>query len=205
MGFNLAQSDISILDNISIEIDSGGREPVDGFVNGITDIPIQFPPMIRSDNKTAMWTNGETTKGSYEPLGVVLIGADARRVSMVLTYVITGSKVTAGRNSYTYDVQGVSDIAHMFRSVLYYKIPEQPTTIPVLKIRMYGNMPGGEVSTWRVQLVNITHDGPIIQSGSPLVAGHHLKTEVMLDLSLITRAGMNTDGRLPSKPLQQWY
>ena len=54
-----------------------------------SDIPIQFPPRVKSKNKTSNWVLED--KESYEP-EAVFKGSDATKLTVELKYLVTGGK-----------------------------------------------------------------------------------------------------------------
>lgn len=187
MPFQLNNIDQQVNEEATIEL-VRDPNPVSGFIGSATKVPIQFPPHIVDDTKSANWS--EDPVATFEPIAI-WNGSLPRKISIELTYIVTGG---------AFSTFSIPIICQNLKGYFYRSI--QSTTIPIAKIKIYNHMtsPG---STWRLLDVNISHGETIISDGSGTFP---LLTKIKIGAALVT----NIDGKmklanLPQKPLSSWY
>jgi hypothetical protein len=187
MPFQLSSIDNQVNEEALIEL-IRDPNPVSGFIGDATRVPIQFPPHVIDDTKSANWT--EEPIATFEPLAI-WTGSLPRKISVELTYIVTGK---------SFSTLSIPIICQNFKAYFYRSI--QSTTIPIVKMKIYNHMtsPG---STWRLLDVGISHGETIINDGSGTFP---LLTKIKFGAALVT----NIDGKmklqnLPKKPLSSWY
>lgn len=187
MAFSVSVADSQINDAAIIEIVQS-PPAVSGFPPGGARIPIQFPPHIVDDTKSANWV--EEGVASYEPI-TIWHGALARKIAVELTYIVTGGQFTTVT---------IPQIAQNFKAYFYRSI--NSTRAPIVKMTIYNHMTVPN-STWRLLDVNISHGETIINDGSGIFP---LMTKIKVNAALMTNITnkMNVKG-LPEKPEIGWY
>lgn len=163
--------------------------PIGGMPDGLgSDIPLQFPVKLLSDNKSANWTT--TDIASYEPL-VIFSGANARSISIELTYVITGGVWTGSK---------ISGIEKMIRSYFYRTMENSVESTPVIEIyTLYGAVGDNQKTTWRAKDVDVQHaDGIVIDraTGRP----YNLTSKITIGLDSYTQMATADRGGPPEEP-----
>ena len=189
MGFELLPFDASLA--ASVEITFSDDPPTS---NGLPleKIPLQFPPRITSDSKSADWT--EIPKGSWEPQAIWK-GASARRITLEITYIVDGTDFKALE---------IATITKTFKGYFYRAIPEGDNKIPIMKLKMYDHIGEEMPGDFRLHNVNITHGETIINDGDGVFP---LLTKITLEASLTTQIGGIVDiPTLQNKPFSpDWY
>lgn len=177
MAFEILPADLAIRKMISIRI-SDTPEPIGGSLPGLgSDIPMQFPPKFASDGKSGNWRQIDVS--SYEPL-VIFSGANARAISIELTYINDGGEFDGAR---------IAGIEKMIKSYFYRRIEDSTSNTPVIEIRrLYGavNPAGNEKTTWRLKDVDIQHGDGIILSSN---GAFPLSSRITMNLETYTQMG----------------
>lgn len=161
---------------------------VSGFPGSAERIPIQFPPRITDDTKSANWE--EQSVASFEPIAIWR-GALPRKITVELTYVVTGGAFTT---------LSISQIAAHFKGYFYRSIEQ--TKAPIVKMTIYNHMsqPG---STWRLLDASISHGETLIQDGAGI---YPMMTKIRVGAALFTNINKKMDiPNLPDKPQVGWY
>jgi hypothetical protein len=173
-------------------------EAVDGIPKGGSPIPIQFPPRIRDDSKTANWQENDVA--SYEPYAI-WVGAGARKISVELQYIVTGNG--------DFTAKGIAEIARAFKGYFYRGIQEGQA-IPLVTLNIYEHM-GGDTANFRMYDVSVTHGDTLIRDESS-GGVFPLLTTIKFNAALATNigAGGKIEGaqdipNLEEKPLKAWY
>jgi hypothetical protein len=205
MAFSLIPYDQTLIDAVKIEFQPT-PQPISGYpgasntqvqagndFGGVAfdslDLPLQFPPRITSDSKSAIWQ--ENDKGSFEPL-LVFFGSHARKVTIEVVYIADGNFTT-------------EDIANATKTVkaYFYAGIQDNDPVPVVKIVFYNHMDKELPADFRLIDVNITHEGAIITDGS---GSFPLVTKMTITAALITQ--VNSSQEIPDlqkTPPPQWY
>jgi hypothetical protein len=192
MTFALQGIDRDVIEQVSIEFDPEPA-PVAGFP-GATTIPLQFPPRITDDTKTANWK--EIDVKSYEPQAIWM-GASARKITMQFQYIVAGGK---------FGVFEIQDIARTFKAY-FYRNMENVKALPRVVVKFYNQVGIGQAS-FRLTDVNITHGDTLIKQGSEVWP---LLTTIKVGAYLVTNIGGK--GQQPKQkipqldtfPRQEWY
>jgi hypothetical protein len=173
--------------------------PVSGFpFGGGFPLPLQFPPRVTDDTKAAIWN--ETEVASYEPLAIWM-GSNPRRVSIELTYIVTGSdKFTA---------KYISLITKQLKAYFYRSIKDLEN-IPLARMHIYDHFGGSDgPADFRLLDIGISHGDTIIKDGT---GAFPLLTKIKINAALVTKIGgasvgspkQNVPG-LRDKPPTDWY
>ena len=159
-------------------------------------VPLQFPPIIKSDSKKANWKDSNI--GSYEPFSFWM-GSDARVLSVQLEYVVTarsnfikteGVRQNGAGGVNVWNVANIMNALRTLKSYFYITIEKGQATYPLVKAVFYEySPPGGDsanerTGTWRLHDINITPSGGLIVDGDQVC---HLKHTVTMSMSLITQ------------------
>jgi hypothetical protein len=175
--------------NLSVKIVISPKpDPVSGmpsiFSNG--DVPIQFPPRITDDSKSAIWDIQQVKQ--FEPISI-FHGSEARRIGIEFTYVVTGG---------TYTTSYIANICHLFKAYFYRPVSAQ---MPIVTVHLYDHV--GPGATFRMNSVSVSHGDTIIKDGSGTFP---LLTKIKADMALSTNIEkkLNING-LPDKPEVEWY
>jgi hypothetical protein len=177
-----------------------GRQLEDSDINvgRPTEIPIQFPPKIKSNSKAAKWYTDH--QASYEPVAVWL-GADATKLQVELKYVVTGGP---------WNIENISKAVHTIMGYFYRDIRAGERGAPVIRIAIYETAPEtSEISTWRLENASVIHGDEIVVEGDK---AYHQVSTVTMNLAMITRIG-DKQGQfskhqidiIPEKPKKEWY
>lgn len=187
MAFMLNPIDQSVNDGAIIVI-RHQPDAVSGFPSGDEKIPIQFPPRITDDTKSANWQ--ENGVASYEPIAIWQ-GSLPRKISIELTYIVTGGQFTT---------ISIAKIAQHFKAYFYRSIKD--TTAPVAEITIYNHMtdPG---STWRLLDVSVSHGETIMKDDAGIFP---MMTKIKVSAALMTNIDKKMNiPNLPDKPQVGWY
>lgn len=187
MAFIMTRIDQNINDAAEIKI-RHAPSAVSGFPGGGETIAIQFPPRVTDDGKSSMWR--EKPSRSFEPFAI-WDGAAPRKISVELTYIVTGGKFTT---------KSIAEIAQHFKAYFYRSVEDG--LVPVVEMTIYNHMsePG---STWRLFDVNISHGETIIKDDAGIFP---LMTKIKVSAGLITNInGKANIPNLPKKPEVGWY
>lgn len=230
MGFSLVPIDSTIIQNhVSIVFKGDPKPTGDGFpLGGDQPLPLQFPPKITDDTKTANWNDIDVQ--SYEPLPIYK-GSAARRITIECVYIVTGAangnKATNGFNGSSaggvqaggnisqgtnWSTKYIAQVTKQVKAYFYRSIAAGDN-IPIVKIRFYnhvGEGSGGPEGSFRLTDVNISHGETLINDREGVFP---LFTKVRMTALLVTqiRAGDETakqpklDVAVPQKPKKQWY
>lgn len=195
MPFQLTEHDIQLVSNLNMEISGGTPEFGPNF--GVV-IPFQFPPTISSDSKDGVWDLIPFNKWEPQP---IFNGANARRVSIRAVYVVTGHT----QNGILWNVARVAGVVRDTRAIFY--VPADGK-LPVFKIRMYDHIPEKAAQlTFRCLSVSEKPGDTLITDSSGTYA---LKTEVAIDLEMVTQIVANGEAEMPwphlvPQPKPEWY
>lgn len=212
--FNLTEHDQFLISGIDISISATDRgEPVAGFPGGSSQVVLQFPARLKSDQKDARWDTVYDTI-MYEP-GYKYKGGGPRRAQLEFVYVVGGP----GGD------WNVSDVAREVRKLKsYFYIGGQGFDfLPVYNITLYEHCPigansrdgnaNGLTSSWRGKSITVNHSPELITTTD--VNGNSqtypIKTEVVLALELTTKIANNQGERqvifsnIADSPAQEWY
>lgn len=185
MPFQFLPADQWIKDTIQIYL-SKDPPPVGGAVasdetdeEGNPQIPIQFPPRLSTDGKKGNWKTYDVS--SYEPVAI-FSGSEARRISVELTYVITGGKWT-GRK--------ISKIERLIKSYFYRKVEDAIDNTPMVVIKqLYGVTLAYAKTTWRMNSVDITPgEGIILEESNGVQRAYPLSRKIVIELETYTQLG----------------
>lgn len=187
MAFELLPFDQTLTDAVEI-IFLEAPETASGLPLGEEPLPLQFPPRITSDNKSADWT--ETFKGSWEPQAVWK-GSTARKITLELTYIVDGK---------SFGTQEVALITKQCKGYFYRNIK---SNIPIMKLKMYNHIGQELPGDFRLLDVTITHGDTIIDDG----AGQFpLLTKISITGALTTQVGGEQKiDSLQQQPPIDWY
>ena len=187
MAFITTRIDDNVNNAVDIQI-LHSPDAVSGFPGGGEQIPIQFPPHVVDDTKSANWV--EEPVATFEPIAI-WNGSLPRKITVELTYIVTGGKFTT---------KSIAEIAQHFKGYFYRSI--QATKMPIVKMTIYNHMTQPN-STWRLLDVSISHGETIIKDDAGIFP---LMTKIKFGAALATNIDkkMNVPN-LPDKPLVGWY
>ena len=188
MAFELTPFDRTLTQAVQIVFQEN-PETASGLPLGESPLPLQFPPRIVSDTKSADWQ--ETFKGSWEPQAVWK-GAAARKVSVELTYIVDGAQFTTGR---------IALISKQCKGYFYREITD---TVPIVRMKFYNHVGSAVPGDFRLLDVTVTHgDGAIIQDSDGIFP---LLTKIVLNGALITTIEHKQEiPGLQDRPPIDWY
>lgn len=175
-----------------------------GFPSGSATIDFQFPPKLSSDSKSKSWKEVHNP-ASWEEI-VVNTGAKGREITLKWTYVNDGGQWTGDR---------ISKLVRTIRSYFYVTIAED--ALPIIQLALYDVIPrasgGIPEATFRGKTISVIYGDSLIKDSSGVT--YPLKTEISLNLQLITRVAEQSEGgngrsqyrfnNLPDAPPQEWY
>lgn len=200
MAFQLTEYDRELISRYSITVS-------DRFSKD-KEIILQFPPKIISDGKSADWELKPSA--SYEPKAVFK-GAQSRKISLMVTYVVTGGKFDAEFVA----TQVRSFKEHMYRSIVEGEEGEGAIqNAPIVKLNLYRIAPiSGRVPTFRMTDVAIEYSETLVGDVEFVFP---LKTIITANLELFTKVGdikgnvtddevKNDVQNLPDLPAPEWY
>ncbi len=192
MALQLTPFDRNLLNQVRLNM-TGGR-----FGRGI-DVPFQFPPVIKSDNKGVEYD--EINYKNIEPLAIFK-SSNAREISMEWVYMVTGGPI--GDENWT--AQRVSEIVKGIRGYFYATTLDQfqetddgETNNLIIKFSAYdvvgttqGNIDRRYIDTWtfRSDGINIRHSDTVITDGT---ASYPLRTDLSMKLKLWSRGEVPDD------------
>lgn len=188
MTFELTPFDRTLAQAVQI-VFSDNPETASGLPLGESPLPLQFPPRIVSDSKTADWQ--ETFKGSWEPQAVWK-GSTARKVTVEITYIVDGAQFTAGKIAlYTKQCKG-----YFYRTIT--------DSVPVVRMKFYSHVGTSIPGDFRLLDVTVTHgDGAIIQDTDGTFP---LLTKIAMTGALITTIDRKQEiPGLQDRPPIDWY
>lgn len=190
--FELLPFDRTLTDAVEIVFKIDDNDPVQGLPLGETPLPLQFPPRITSETKSADWN--EIYKGSWEPQAIWK-GASARKITLELTYIVDGAQ---------FGTQEIATITKQVKGYFYRAIPEDSNSIPRMTLKMYNHVGEELPGDFRLHEVNITHGESIIQDGDGVFP---LLTKIIMTASLTTQIGGIVDiNTLQTSPISpDWY
>lgn len=188
MAFELLPFDKTLNDAVEI-VFVEAPETASGLPLGETPLPLQFPPRITSDSKSADWT--ETPKGSWEPQAVWK-GANARKITLELTYIVDGG---------SFGTQEISLITKQCKGYFYRNI--QGENIPIMKLKIYNHVGQELPGDFRLLDVTVTHGDTIIDDGG---GQFPLLTKISITGALTTQiGGIQKIDTLQNTPPIDWY
>lgn len=191
MAFELLPFDRSLASSVEISF-ADDPSTSNGLPLGDGPVPLQFPPRITSDSKSADWT--EIPKGSWEPQAIWK-GAAARRITLELLYIVDGAQFGALE---------IATITKQFKGYFYRAIQDGDNKLPIMRLKLYDHIGEELPGDFRLHSVNITHGDTIIQDGGGVFP---LLTKISLEASLTTQIGGIVDiPTLQNKPISaDWY
>lgn len=155
-----------------------------GNTGDLYPIPIQFPPKVTADNKSASW-------GSYEQAGKTAnmmlytqykqyTGSKDRQLGFELTYIVDGSNWKQSK---------IRAICHYIKAPLYMNtlatVGEKNLKPPMLQItNLYGAVES--VSTWALETVDIKYSDKIINDNG--IFGP-IRTDISIKCKEMSAAG----------------
>lgn len=162
-----------------------------------SEIPIQFPPRVKSKNKTSNWVIKD--KASYEP-EAVFKGSDAAKLTVELKYLVTGG---------AWGISTISKSIHTIMGYFYRTVQDGKSGAPLVKVILYEICPEKPtVSTWRLDDANIIYSDEIVHQDG--LSYPQLSTAT-LSLSMLTQIGDTQGGaKQPLSlaadfPKKEWY
>lgn len=192
MAFNVNEYDRNLISQLSMK--AVGPAPIGGgYFNG-GNIPFQFPPRIKSDSKSGNWQ--EIDVFTYEPQ-VIFWGANARKITLEITYVATGGDWTTRK---------ISEIVKDLRAILYSDV--KGTELPMWELNLYRHIPtSDEISTWRTISASEKPGDTFITIEGFTYA---FRTDITMELQMITQIEKENKKHQAlknarKKPKQLWY
>jgi len=162
-----------------------------------SEIPIQFPPRIKSKNKTSNWILED--KASYEP-EAVFQGSDATKITLELKYLVTGGK---------WGIETIAKSVHTIMGYFYRTVQEGANGAPLVQVILYEICPDKpEVSTWRLDDASITYSDELVQQNGLV---YPQLVTATLSLSMLTKIGDSTGNYKQNLtlaadfPKKEWY
>ena len=137
---------------------------------GTKSIPLQFPPIVENDGKSAKWDSSD--QGAYEPIKTYN-GSESRALTVKLKYVVVGGQWTPRK---------IAQVGRDLRSYFYNTVYFNVKGYPIVKIVLYEVVPssGSGEMTCRLESVRTSYSGGLIRQDSltfPLVTEHTLALE----------------------------
>jgi hypothetical protein len=203
MAFRLIQADQNIINSVKLTLED--PEPVDGWPLGSGDIPIQFPPRVKTKSKAGNWHIKADT-GSWEPIAVWK-GAMGTKITIELKYVVTGGGPAGG----PWDVDRVSKIIHNIMGYFYrpVAIKGKKVKVPVLKATLYEISPeASEICTWRIEDASVAYsDELILDNGKtyPQVSTVTLQCMMITKIKGKKEKTGKNQVEAPDQPKKEWY
>lgn len=226
MSFSLIPIDSTIISNhVSIVFRTDPAPESEGFPLGEMPLPLQFPPKITDDSKTANWN--DIDQCTYEPIPIFK-GSSARRITIEIVYIVTGSAlpgqtsggtvgraagVATGAGAGTSNAWTTEYIAKCTKQIkaYFYRSIAAGKNIPVVLIRFYnhvGSGSSGPQAAFRLTDVGITH-GETLINDSQGVFPLFTKVRMTALLTTQTKTGDEVkpkfDVNVPAKPKAVWY
>lgn len=225
MGFLLADIDSTIVKNhVSIVFKNSPKPEADGFpLGGDQPLPLQFPPKITDDSKSANWN--DIDQFSYEPIPIFK-GASPRRITVEIVYIVTGASNgqksiggsdpgvqvggPAGGSASSWSTRYIAQITKQVKAYFYRSIGTGED-LPIVKMRFYnhiGEGSGGPEASFRLSDVQISHGETLINDSEGVFP---LFTKIRMTALLTTQiqSGNEKDPKLqanvPQAPKKQWY
>lgn len=187
MAFEVGQINRDIISNIQISLASstdivGGGADIPR-VAGDTRIPIQFPPKVTTDSKSANWEKIDVA--NFEPIAIFM-GAESRKLGIELTYVVTEHSDL----NMTWDGETIAQVVRRAKSILYQSVGSNAfLTIRNLYGTVGNSSEGSSKATFRVMGVAASYsDNVIISGGNP----YPFKTTLTFDLENYTSVNSDT-------------
>lgn len=188
MPFRLANIDRQISEQVSIVFRTNPPAAA-GFPLGGSKLPLQFPPRITDDTKSANWQ--ETNVASYEPIAIWQ-GSLPRKIGIEITYIAAGGQFTP------------SKIAEITRQVkaYFYRSLRDGALVPVVEIKMYEHVTDGN-ALFRLLDASFSFSETLIRDGGNIFP---LMTKVKMNAALITNIDEKQDiPGLSNAPKAGWY
>lgn len=169
-------ADINLASRARMNIENAVTLHGDEDLNGI--IEFQFPPVIKSDRKSANWKTID--QYSYEP-AAYWAGSTARAISLQWEYVVTSS------DPQKWSAEKIMRNMRNIKAYFYISVSDdQAEVYPIVSLVLYDYLPenNGNVSTWRMMSVSITPSGPLISEGENAI---QLKHTITAELELLSQ------------------
>lgn len=188
MPFRLAQVDLQIAQKVEIIIKNTPPAAA-GFPLGGTPLPLQFPPRITDDTKSAIWD--ELPVRSYEPISI-WAGASPRKIGIEITYIATGGQFTP---------KYIAEITRQIKAYFYRTLADG-ALVPIVEIKMYEHITDGN-ATFRLLDASFSFSETLIKDGDSIFP---LMTKVKLNAALMTAINAKQEiPDLPKLPKAGWY
>lgn len=190
MTFELAGIDAALANAVQLNF-INDPEPVSGFPGGAGLLPLQFPPRIVSDSKSADWQ--EDFKASFEPI-LTFKGSAARKITIEIIYIVDGQKFTA---------QTVATLTKKVKGYFYRNL-KGSDKIPIVKMKFYAHAGQTIPADFRLIDVNIAHGETLIKDKDGTFP---LMTKMTITAALTTQAQgrQNLKASLRDTPIGDWY
>ena len=200
MPFNLTEFDNNLIGQLSMKAVGVDLKDLGGFNFKNGESPFQFPPKIKGDSKSGNWQ--EIDVKEWEPQ-IIFWGANARNISLEMTYVATGHTSNDG---VTWNTENISKIIKDLRGILYSS--QEGAELPVWELSLYQHLPdSGGASTWRTISVSERPGDSLISIDGKVYA---FRTDITLELQMVTQVDKKGEPQqrldnLPLKPKPLWY
>jgi hypothetical protein len=195
MTFELADSDKNLISNSVFTLD--GVEDIGK--HGKVEIPFQFPPLIKTDTKSAKWKEIHNTVG-FEP-EYMYEGGNPRKIQVEAVYVVGGP----GK----WGITQVVEVIRTWKSYFYFTNfssgggAAAGKNLPIYRIVWGEFLPRvANNSAWRAKSYNVKYSDTWIIDGSDASGAsqsHPLVSTVTVELELATQVQTN-DKDKPKQP-----
>lgn len=148
--------------------------------NTSINVPFQFPPILKHDNKLANWF--EKDKALPEPFAI-FYGAKPRDISLKWSYVVTHLNNESGGN--IWNIDKISRKVKELRSYFYGWASEKL----IVRLRAYNAVgePNAQQMTFRSEGVSVSHSDVVIYDDG---ASYPLRTDIDMKIKLWTNLGI---------------
>lgn len=207
MAFNLIPADreikdkaiLAVVQNPAAGFPAGGRSTAAGASASNQIITFQFPPIIRSDDKSARWDPLYNTF-IYEP-EYIFKGGDVRKLTLEATYVVGGPS-----DDGEWTTTRVANEIRRMKAYFYASGSEKFNTLPVFILTMY-EWTSEFPMHCRGTNVSVKPGESMIRDSSGKIFS--LRTDVTLSLEMVTRIetkdGKNRYNYSIPKIVPEWY
>lgn len=161
-----------------LALPSGGRQRSrSGRNNSTVNVKFQFPPIVKSDNKTVNWK--EVDLRSAEPFAYFM-GAKAREILFKWTYIVTHT------DGGEWDIETISSLVKNIRGYFYQSVSDN-LIVDFYVYDVVGDSKSGSMS-FRSDGINVDHSDTVIKDGDKY---YPLRTDLSMKLKLWTNLGSN--------------
>jgi len=207
MAFRLIPADQRIVDSVKLFMDDPappGSSPVDGWPLGSGEIPIQFPPRVKSKNKSGNFQLKDE-KGFYEPVAIWK-GASGTQISVELKYVVTSN----AQSVTPWTISRISDIVHNVMGYFYRNVNSfnKGAQLPLIQVRLYKIIPEvTTISKWRIESAQADYSDELIIDGKDIYPQVTTITLTMMMVTQIRPLKEKAKQRLdaPERAKKEWY